>query len=337
MNLSKKKLRIGFIGAGSIGSLFGGSIANIESDLFDIEVYFFCDHDHAKTINLEGLEIYKNQELRKIRTIHAYENEKYVEEHIKSESTFGFDFIFLTTKTYDIEKAIIQYQKLIEVSNWLVILQNGIGNEDVVSKIVLKSKIIRVVTTNGAFLKEPGKVIHTGDGIAKIGFPFPEYLNSSEEEREKSDKDLSLLMNLLRLAGFETFITEDIIKETWEKVFVNIGINAFGALTRLKNGELLKSEGLKHLMGEAINEAIQVAKLKDIKPTEKDFVALTYDVARKTAENMNSMLQDVLNGSLTEIDFINGRVLTYANELSIKVPINKAITYLIKGLEYSID
>ncbi|MCK4287531.1 MAG: hypothetical protein KAX18_15070, partial [Candidatus Lokiarchaeota archaeon] len=67
--MSKKKLRIGFIGAGSIGSLFGGSIANIESDLFDIEVYFFCDHDHAKTINLEGLEIYKNQELRKIRTI----------------------------------------------------------------------------------------------------------------------------------------------------------------------------------------------------------------------------------------------------------------------------
>jgi len=337
MNSGKKKLRIGFIGAGSIGSLFGGYIANVESDLFEIDMSFFCDLDHAKMINGEGLEIYKNQELRKISTIKAYENEKYIEECIESDSTFGFDFIFLTTKTYDIEKAIIQYQKLIEVSNWLVILQNGIGNEDVVSKVVLKSKIIRVVTTNGAFLEEPGKVIHTGDGITKIGFPFPEDHNSSEEEREKSERDLNLLLDLLRLAGFETLLADDIIKETWEKVFVNIGINAFGALTRLKNGDLLKFEGLKHLMGEAINEAIQVAKLKDIKLTERDFLELTYDVARKTAVNKNSMLQDVLNGNLTEIDFINGRVLTYANELGIKVPINEVITYLIKGLEYSID
>ena len=337
MNLSKKNLRIGFIGAGSIGSLFGGYIAGIEADLFEIDMNFFCDDDHAKTINREGLEIYKNQELRKISTIQAYESEKYIEECIRKDSTFGFDFIFLTTKTYDIEKAIIQYQKLIEKCNWLVILQNGIGNEAVVSKVVLKSKIIRVVTTNGAFLKEPGKVIHTGDGITKIGFPFPEDMSLMGVEREDSDRALNLLLDLLRLAGFETLIVENIIKETWEKVFVNIGINAFGALTRLKNGELLKFEGLKHLMEGAINEAIQVAKLKDIKPAGKDFVALMYDVARKTAENMNSMLQDVLNGSLTEIDFINGRVLTYANELGIDVPINEAITYLIKGLEYSRD
>jgi len=337
MSLSRRKLRIGFIGAGSIGSLFGGYIANIESDLFEIEMSFFCDLDHAKMINEEGLEIYKNQELRKISTIQAYKDEKHVEERIKNDSTFGFDFIFLTTKTYDIENAIIQYQKLIEVSNWLVILQNGIGNEDVVRKVVSKSKIIRVVTTNGAFLEEPGKIIHTGDGITKIGFPFPEYLNSSEEERERSEGDLSLLLDLLRLAGFETLLADDIIKETWEKVFVNIGINAFGALTRLKNGDLLKFEGLKHLMGEAINEAIQVAKLKDINLTKTDFLELTYNVARKTAVNKNSMLQDVLKGNLTEIDFINGRVLTYANELGIKVPINEVITYLIKGIEHSID
>jgi 2-dehydropantoate 2-reductase len=335
MNSSKKKLRIGFIGAGSIGSLFGGYIADIKSEQFEIEMDFFCDADHAEAVNSDGLEIIKSQELRKISTIQAYENEKYIEECIENDSNFGFDFIFLTTKTYDIEKAIIQYQKLIEVSNWLVILQNGIGNEDVVSKVVLKSKIIRVVTTNGAFLKGPGKVEHTGEGITKIGLPFLDELNSVGELIENSESSLRLLLDLLTLAGFETLLAENIIKETWEKVFVNIGINAFGALTRLKNGDLLKFEGLKQLMSEAINEAIQVAKLKDIQPAKKDFLEITYDVARKTAENRNSMLQDVLNGNLTEIDFINGRVLTYAKELGIKVPINEVITYLIKGLEFS--
>ncbi len=335
--MSKRKLRIGFIGAGSIGSLFGGYIASIESNLYDLDVIFFSLGDHASAINQDGLEIVKNQTVQKISTIHAYENEEILVERIESDPSFRFDFIFLTTKTYDIETVVNQYQKLIDVSNWVVILQNGIGNEDVVSKYVLKSKIIRAVTTNGALLKEPGRVIQIGEGLTKIGLAFPEKVNVKEDDRKMGEINLKLLLDLLRLAGFETVIAENIIMESWEKVFVNVGINAFGALTRLKNGELLKSEGLKGLMGEAIEEAIKVAKLKNIKLIEKDFVALTYEVARKTAENKNSMLQDVLNGSPTEIDFINGRILTYANELGVKVPINELITYLIKGLEMSVD
>ncbi|MHA2283326.1 MAG: ketopantoate reductase family protein [Promethearchaeota archaeon] len=335
--MSKRKIRIGFIGAGSIGSLFGGYIANIDSPLFEIDMRFFCLGDHAAAINQDGLEIVKNQTIQKMTTIQAYENEKSVEEFIKNDQSFRFDFIFLTTKTYDIEDAVTQYQKLIDASNCVVILQNGIGNEDVVSKYVLKSKIIRAVTTNGAFLRDPGKVIHTGEGITKIGLAFIEDLNLSKEEKGTSEGNLNLLLDLLRLAGFETLIAENIIKESWEKVFVNVGINAFGALTRLKNGDLLKSEGLKDLMGEAIKEAIKIAKLKNIELTRKDFVALTYEVARKTAENKNSMLQDVLNGNPTEINFINGRILTYANELGVKVPTNELVTYLIKGLEESTD
>jgi 2-dehydropantoate 2-reductase len=335
--LSKRKIRIGFIGAGSIGSLFGGYIANIESDLFELDVKFFCLGDHANAINQEGLEIVKNQTVQTITTIHAYEDEKSLEEIIKTDPSFRFDFIFLTVKTYDIEKAVTQYQNLIKVSNSIVLLQNGIGNEDVVSKYVPKSKIIRAVTTNGAFLREPGKVIHTGEGLTKIGMAFAQDLILNEEERKIGESNIELLLDLLRLTGFETLITENIIKESWEKVFVNVGINAFGALTRLRNGELLEFEGIKRLMGEAIKEAIQIAKLKNVELIEKDYVALTYEVARKTAENKNSMFQDILNGNLTEIDFINGRILTYATELGVKVPINELITYLIKGLETSKD
>ncbi len=335
--MSKQKIRIGFIGAGSIGSLFGGYIANIESDLFELDVNFFCTGDHAAAINQNGLEIVKNQIVQKINTIHAFEDEKFIEECIRNNPTFRFDFIFLTTKTYDIETAITQYQKLIEVSSWIVILQNGIGNEDMVSSYISKSKIIRAVTTNGAMLKDPGKIIHTGQGLVKIGLAFPEDLNLNEEEGKFKEINIGLLLDLLRLGGFEADITENIIKESWEKVFVNVGINAYGALTRLKNGELMKFKGLKHLMSKAIKEAIEIAKLKHVELAEKDFVAITYDVAKKTAENKNSMLQDILNGSLTEIDYINGRILTYANELGVRVPINEIITYLIKGLETSTD
>ena len=88
-------------------------------------------------------------------------------------------------------------------------------------------------------------------------------------------------------------------------------------------------------MGEAIEEAVQVAKMKKIQLSDKDFITETYNIAKRTSENKNSMLQDILNGMATEIDFINGRVLKYAKELGIKVPINELLTHLIKGLESS--
>ncbi|MHA2008656.1 MAG: ketopantoate reductase family protein [Promethearchaeota archaeon] len=331
--MSVTKLRIGIIGAGSIGSLFGGYIADIKSDIYEIEVIFFCEKPHSKAVNTQGLKIHKNQDVKEITTIKAYYSEKELEKRVEEDSSFGFDFIFLTTKTYDIEKSIIQYKKLIEASNWLVILQNGIGNEDIVINHCSKLKIIRAVTTNGALLKEPGNLFHTGVGVTKIGFPFIKDINEDGGILEKSKRELALLRDILNLASFETVIVSDIIKECWEKVFVNVGINAFGALTRLKNGQLLEFKGLKLLMQKAIEEAIQVAKARNIEVSQKDYITLTYNVAEMTAENQNSMLQDILNGMVTEIDFINGRILTYARELNIDVPVNELLTHLVKGLE----
>ncbi|MFX1557174.1 MAG: ketopantoate reductase family protein, partial [Promethearchaeota archaeon] len=62
---------------------------------------------------------------------------------------------------------------------------------------------------------------------------------------------------------------------------------------------------------------------------------LAYSVAKNTYYNKNSMLQDVLNGKKTEIDFFNGKIVKLANEVGIRVQVNEMLTYLIKGLERS--
>ncbi|MFX1503526.1 MAG: ketopantoate reductase family protein [Promethearchaeota archaeon] len=333
--MTKQHLRIGFIGAGSIGSLFGGYLANVQSDIYSIEVIFFNIDPYIDIINRKGLKIYKDQDTILVKNIVAYENEKFLKDKIKNNPSFKFDYMFLTTKTYDNEKALIQYKDLINVSNYLVILQNGIGNEDLAIKYYDRTKIIRAVTSNGALLSKPGHLYHTGKGITKIGFPYHIDTNSSSEEYIKSESNLKLLKDILNLAGFQTIIVHDIIMESWEKVFVNIGINALGALTRLPNGALLKNDKLKYLLEQAIREAIEVAKEKGIKLPEKDYFSIAYNVAENTADNKNSMLQDILNKKTTEIDFINGRILKYALKLGMKVPVNEMLTYLIKGLENS--
>lgn len=324
--MQKKELRIGFIGAGSIGSLFGGYLASIDSDEYSLEVIFFGDKEHGGEINKKGLKLHKEQTVTTIDRIKAYENQDIVESFIKKDSSYQFDFMFLTTKTYDIESALEQYKNLIKLSRRLVVLQNGIGNEDLVKNFCSRDKIIRIVTSHGAFLKEPGHIYHTGEGFIKIGLAFSKNV----------PPDLILLKELLNQSGLETVIVRDIIQSSWEKIFVNIGINALGALTRLNNGQLLEDEGLKRIMKKAVQEALKVAELKKIQLPDTDYLKLTYSVAEKTYNNQNSMLQDVLKGQATEIDFINGKIVEFAKELDFKVPINELLTNLIKGLENSL-
>ncbi|MBY8987645.1 MAG: 2-dehydropantoate 2-reductase [Candidatus Lokiarchaeota archaeon] len=328
--LNRELLKIGFIGAGSIGSMFGGYIASIHSDENPLEIIFFCRKNHRDSINNEGLELSTANINLLLTNIKAYESaEEFIEEY-GINNKYQFDYLFITTKAYDSESAMMHYNKLIKSCSWLVVLQNGVGNEEVVKKNCDENKVIRIVTSHGALMESPGKVRHTGLGFTKIGFAF-----FKPQINVPAYKKLVLLKTLLDAGGIKTEIVDDIIKCSWEKAFVNIGINAIGALTRLNNGELLENEYLKRFMGIAVKEALEVAKLKEIALSENNYVDLMYSVAEKTYNNKNSMLQDILKGKPTEIDFLNGKIVEFAKELNFRVPINELLTLLIKGLESS--
>ncbi len=333
--MNRNILRIGFIGPGSIGSLFGGCLASVHTDVNPLEIVFFCRRGHAKVINKYGIKIFNDKGNLTLTNIKAFENAEDFTKGLVNDKIYKLDYLFLTTKTYDSERAMIQYEQLINSSNWLIILQNGLGNEELVKKYCDKKKIIRIITSHGAILKDNGCVYHTGPGFTKMGFVYLKPQKQNHRLYESGYVKLNELKNRLDAGGLETEIVDDIIKHTWEKAFVNIGINALGALTRLNNGKLLENEKLKQLMSIAVKEALYIAKLKGIDLSDVDYVRLMYSVAEKTYDNKNSMLQDILKGKLTEIDFLNGRIVSLAKEVGIKVPINEMLTDLIKGLEES--
>ena len=64
-----------------------------------------------------------------------------------------------------------------------------------------------------------------------------------------------------------------------------------------------------------------------------DHVERVYDVARATAMNRSSMLQDVERGRRTEIDALNGAVVRLAKGLDVNVPMNEALTAAVRALE----
>ncbi|HWI51942.1 MAG TPA: ketopantoate reductase C-terminal domain-containing protein [Symbiobacteriaceae bacterium] len=55
-------------------------------------------------------------------------------------------------------------------------------------------------------------------------------------------------------------------------------------------------------------------------------------VARATAANRSSMLQDVERGRRTEVDAINGEVAARGRQLGVPTPVNETLLQLVNSL-----
>jgi 2-dehydropantoate 2-reductase len=87
-------------------------------------------------------------------------------------------------------------------------------------------------------------------------------------------------------------------------------------------------------MGALAREAAQVASAENVHLAFDDPVAMAEEVARKTAANRSSMLQDVLRGAPTEIDAICGAVVRIAEKHNIAAPVNWTCWQLVKALNF---
>jgi 2-dehydropantoate 2-reductase len=164
---------------------------------------------------------------------------------------------------------------------------------------------------------EPGYVQHTGDG--KVTLAVSPGLQSLTEQ--------------LGRAGFQVETTTDLASLQWGKLVINAAINPLTALLRVANGELLSRPGARDLMKEAAQEAASVAASLGIGLPYSDPVGAVEEVAHKTASNISSMLQDVLRGTPTEIEAINGAVVRAGENRGVPTPLNYLLWRLVKALD----
>ncbi len=232
------------------------------------------------------------------------------------------DLIIVCVKSYDTKKAIVNAKPLICDKSFVLTLQNGIGNAEIIGEVIGHDKVIAGVTNLGVTLTDIGKVKLAGKGETAIG-----------RLDGKTTTMLRSIRELFNKAGLETKISRDIKALLWSKLIINVGINALTAITGLTNGKLMDFEGTRRIMREAVTEAIRIAKRKRIRLTSDDPLAKVEAVLEATSANTSSMLQDILHKKRTEIDFINGVIIRQGQELRIPVPINQVLVDLVKTIE----
>ena len=192
-------------------------------------------------------------------------------------------------------------------------LQNGLGNIEVLKAAIGPERAALGVTTTGATSLGPGAVRAGGSGPTYVA-PHPR---------------LEPLVELLETSGFEVHANSDLVSLLWGKLVVNTGINALTALLEVQNGELLESRHARSLMNAAAQETARIAEAQGIKLPYDDPSQEVEGVARRTAENVSSMLQDMRRGAPTEVDAINGAAVREGERLSIPTPVNWALWNLV--------
>jgi 2-dehydropantoate 2-reductase len=235
----------------------------------------------------------------------------------------GFDFVLLCVKSNKTRIAAEFLKTRLSDETFIVTLQNGIGNLEILQEIFGKHRILGGVTAEGATSLGWGRIRHAGVGATVIG---PKGTIGGPADK---------LVSALNKAGFRAETTDNVAGLLWGKLIINAGINALTAVTGLKNGKLPQVTGTNLIMEELVREAEAVAAAKKIKLPYDDPLARVREVCRNTSENISSMLQDVLNKKETEIDFINGAIVMEGEMLGIPTSVNRMITYIVKAIEAS--
>ncbi|MDD2422439.1 MAG: ketopantoate reductase C-terminal domain-containing protein, partial [Heliobacteriaceae bacterium] len=132
-------------------------------------------------------------------------------------------------------------------------------------------------------------------------------------------------------AGLNPEASTEPLKLIWDKLFVNVGINALTAIANVKNGQLLAIPPLTKLLEQAVTEANQVATKAGVK-FSPDPVSRTKEIARLTATNISSMRQDILQGRPTEVAMMNEAIIRLGHHYGVPTPVNETLTYLVQAL-----
>lgn len=228
-------------------------------------------------------------------------------------------FALVLVKSWQTERAACQLATCLAPEGLALTLQNGLGNYEILTDALGASRVALGVTTGGATLVGPGRVRPGGEGTISLG----------QQPR------LPLLADMLRRAGFSVEVVPEAEGLLWSKLVINVAINPLTALLRIPNGELLARPEARNLLAAAAREAAEVAAASGLRLVYTDPVAAAESVARHTARNTSSMLQDVLRGAPTEIDAICGAIVAAGEKCGVPVPVNRTLWLLVKALSYA--
>lgn len=242
----------------------------------------------------------------------------------------AYDFILVCIKSFDSADAARQIASvsfLKESFAPIVLCQNGWGNAEIFAAQFPEARIKsgRVITGfRRPELHQVDITVHA-DAV-HLGSLFDDNV-----------QPLQPLAAAIDAGGIPCEVTRTISRDLWAKMLYNCMLNALSTIHDVPYGHLGESPYTRELMEEAAREVFAVMTAAGYGThwqSAQDYIDVFYkQQLPPTYDHEPSMLQDVRAGRRTEIDALNGAVVTLGEQHGIATPVNATLTRMIRFME----
>lgn len=291
-------MKIGIIGAGSIGLLFAAHLSQTAS-----VVIYTRTKKQAEEINKNGIRLLKGTE-ESYAAVKALEFAKWNGDE---------PFAFIAVKQYQLGDVLAKLKEFKQNKMNLYFLQNGMGHLKQLEPFTRQNIFVGSIE-HGAFKENANTVRQNGNGITNLAL---------------FKGEIGPLYQIASLfsEGFPVKVQEDYYEMLVNKLIINAVINPLTAILQVKNGELIQNPHYFQVVKDLFFEVSLILGLNN----HQDYLQKIIHVCQTTAENRSSMLKDLDGGAQTEVDAILGFLLEEKG--AQKAPLIESFYQLIKGKE----
>jgi 2-dehydropantoate 2-reductase len=293
-------MRIAVMGAGAVGSYYGGMLSRAGH-----QVMLIGRTQHVEAIRQHGL----------FMDTTGFRAHVQVRTSTEVSNIQGASLVLCCVKSNDTEKAAAVMAPFVDPDAVILSLQNGVDNAKRLHAQLLRTVYPAVVYV-AAEMMGPGHLKHHGRGELVVG---------------PSAMSAEMLEDFME-AGIPVQVSDNVIGELWAKLILNCAYNAISAITKQPYGLLFQNEGAKDLMRLVVHECLAVAQRESVTVPGDSWQGVER-IAATMPGQFSSTAQDLMRGKRSEIDHLNGYIVRRGRSLAIDTPMNQALYSMVKLLE----
>ncbi len=307
-------MRIAVVGAGAMGSVYAGLLADAGNDVWVVDTW----QEHIAAIREHGLTVAGASGERTV----------WVGATTSPDEVGEVDLVVIATKAMDVREAARTAGPLLGASTLVLPIQNGLGSVDAVAEEVGPDAlgndrvVVGVAGGFGASVSAPGTVHHEGMELVRLG-----------ERRGPVTARLERLADVWRAAGFTVRTYDDADVLVWEKLICNACFSGVCAVLDATIGEVMDDPQAWSVASRCAIEGYDAARGLGIALPFDDPVEHVRAFGRSIPGARPSVLLDLRAGRRTEIDVINGAIPRAACTVGLEAPVNAAVAALVQATE----
>ncbi|MDH3981667.1 MAG: putative 2-dehydropantoate 2-reductase [Kiritimatiellaceae bacterium] len=294
------------VGTGAVGGYYG---ALLQQAKFDVHFLLNSDYTHVRK---NGLVIESPNGNFKLPDVNAYSAPQEM-------PRCDVVIVALKTTANAVLKNILPH--LVKEDSMVLTLQNGLGSEEQVAKIVKPEQILGGLCFLCSNKVAPGHIRHLDYGLITLG----EFSQRGLTPRLKN------LGQQMELAGIPIRLINDLPLARWKKLVWNIPFNGLSVVRNQLTDQLIRQPETRKLCIAMMREVAEASKAC-ARPINKTFIEKMINDTEKMEPYAPSMKLDFDRGNALEIEAIYGEPIRRAKAAGVAMPETENLYMQLKDI-----